>query len=130
VASITSSHSQTTIPDENSYVLSAKSEVLMSFLEFKASVEKETGCQIKIIRSDNGGEYTSSNFQCYLKAEGITSQTSTPYTLEQNRLLEQGNWMIVEKSDLCLRWQGCLMDSGQKLLSLLHTLEIYPLMLP
>lgn len=88
------------------YLLSAKSEVLPSFLEFKASVEKETGRQIKIIRSDNGGEYTSLDFQRYLTTEGITAQTSTPYTPEQNGLSEQGNRTIVEKIRPMLKAAG------------------------
>ena len=88
------------------YLLSAKSEVLTYFLQFKALVEKETGCQIKMIWSNNGGEYTSLDFQHYLTTEGITSQISTPYTLEQNGLSEQGNQMIVEKIRPMLRAAG------------------------
>lgn len=36
-----------------------KYEVFSKFKEFKAEVELETGLQIKILRSDNGGEYTA-----------------------------------------------------------------------
>ena len=34
-------------------------EVLSKFKEFKAQVENLSGNRIKILRSDNGGEYTS-----------------------------------------------------------------------
>ena len=33
-------------------------EVLQKFKEFKALVENEAGRRIKVLRSDNGGEYT------------------------------------------------------------------------
>jgi len=41
------------------YFLKTKDEVFSKFKEFKAEVELETGLQIKILRSDNGGEYTA-----------------------------------------------------------------------
>ena len=34
-------------------------------------VEKSLGQQVKILRTDNGGEYTSNEFETYLKKEGI-----------------------------------------------------------
>jgi hypothetical protein len=41
------------------YFLKTKSEVFKRFQEFKALVENQTGRKIKFLRSDNGGEYTS-----------------------------------------------------------------------
>ncbi len=77
------------------YFLKNKDCVLeaFNFKDFKTSVEKETGLQIKCLCSDNGGEYTSN----FLRSEGITHQTTTPYSPEQNGQLEHGNWSIVEK---------------------------------
>jgi hypothetical protein len=40
------------------YFLKAKNEVFGKFQEFKALVENLSGRKIKILRSDNGGEYT------------------------------------------------------------------------
>ena len=40
------------------YVLKHKSEVFSRFQEWKAQVEKSIGCSLKILHSDNGGEYT------------------------------------------------------------------------
>ena len=39
------------------YFLSTKSETFSKFKEFKAMVKKQSGHQIKILRSDRGGEY-------------------------------------------------------------------------
>ena len=40
-----------------------KSEVSDSFVNFRAQVEKEVGTPIKVLRTDNGGEYTSFEFE-------------------------------------------------------------------
>jgi hypothetical protein len=40
-----------------------KSEVLKRFQEFKALVENQTRRNIKVLRSYNGGEYTSTKFR-------------------------------------------------------------------
>jgi transposase InsO family protein len=44
------------------YFLKSKDEVLRKFMEFKALVENISKIKIKILRSDNGGEYTSKEF--------------------------------------------------------------------
>ena len=73
------------------YPLKAKSECFERFKEFKALVEKEVEAEIKVFRSDNGGEYTSNQFQAYLKAQGIVHQTSAPHTPQQNVVAERAN---------------------------------------
>jgi transposase InsO family protein len=44
------------------YFLKTKDGVLARFQEFRAQVENLTGRKIKVLRSDNGGEYTSRDF--------------------------------------------------------------------
>jgi len=39
-----------------------KEEVLELFVKWKRNMEKRTGGKIKVLRSDNGGEYTSDLF--------------------------------------------------------------------
>ena len=51
----------------------------------KSCVENQLGKKIKILRTDNGGEYTSNEFAQYLKNEGIDRHEYTiPKTPEQN----------------------------------------------
>ena len=45
------------------YFLKEKSEVFETFKNFKALVEKQSGYEIKALRSDRGGEYTSNIFK-------------------------------------------------------------------
>ena len=48
------------------FVLKHKDEVFACFKQWKAQVERSTGRQVKTLRSDNGGEYTSKEFALYL----------------------------------------------------------------
>ena len=77
------------------YVLKHKDEVSGKFLEWKALVEKFSGRKVKILRTDNGGEYTSMELENYLKKEGITHQLTVPKTPEQNRVAERMNWTLI-----------------------------------
>ena len=52
-------------------------------------VENGTGCKLKVLRSDNGGEYTSSQFQDYLKSEGVKHERTIPKTPQQNSVAER-----------------------------------------
>jgi hypothetical protein len=47
------------------YPLKAKSECFERFKEFKALAKKEVDSYIKVLRIDNGGEYTSNQFEAY-----------------------------------------------------------------
>jgi transposase InsO family protein len=53
------------------YFLKAKDEVFNKFQEFKALVENLSGRKIKILRSDNGGEYTSNEFKDFCREAGM-----------------------------------------------------------
>ena len=53
------------------YFLKTKDEVFDRFREFTALVENLTGKKIKVLRSDNGGEYTDKEFTDFCAREGI-----------------------------------------------------------
>ena len=59
-------------------------------------VEKQTRKSVKILRSDNGGEYLSKEFDEYLTSEGILHQTSVPGSPQQNGLAERFNRTLME----------------------------------
>jgi hypothetical protein len=62
------------------YLLRIKSDVFEYFKEFRTMVEKKTGKSIKILRSDQGGEYKSGDFIKYCKDHGIVQQFIVPHT--------------------------------------------------
>ena len=68
-----------------------KHEGFQKFVEWKSLVEKSSGYQVKKLRTDNGGEYTSTEFENYLKKEGIEHQCTIPKTPEQNGVAERMN---------------------------------------
>ena len=51
--------------------MKSKDEVFSKFKEFKALIENPSIRKIKILRSDNGGEYTSKEFMNFYKDVGI-----------------------------------------------------------
>ena len=67
------------------YLLKAKSEVFERLWEFKTLV----------LRTDNGGEYTSNEFMEYCSAEGIKKEHTVPHTPHQNGVAEQKNKTMV-----------------------------------
>ena len=45
--------------------------VFQNFKKWKFSVENETGKRLKCLKSDNGGEYYSHEFEYYFSTNGI-----------------------------------------------------------
>jgi len=65
-------------------LLKKKSEVENAIQQFVAHVKNQKGKEVKIIRSDNGGEYLSNELKLWLLEHGIHHERSTPYTPQQN----------------------------------------------
>ncbi|XP_052126145.1 uncharacterized protein LOC113209233 [Frankliniella occidentalis] len=87
-------------------MLKSKDEVLEKFIDFKNMVENFTEKNVKILRSDNGGEYCSNEFKDYLRREGIIRQFSCPETPEQNGVAERANRILMEKVRALLKMAG------------------------
>ena len=66
------------------------------FQEWKIMVENLYDRKVKIQRTDNGGEYTSKNFEAFLKKEGVIHQVTVPKPPQQNRTAEGMNRTLVE----------------------------------
>ena len=54
-------------------------------------MEKSLGQSVKILRTDNGGEFTSDEFEKYLKKEGIKHQLTIPKCPEQIGVAERSS---------------------------------------
>ena len=78
------------------YFLKSKDEVLGKFNEFKAFVENLSERKIKILRSDNGGEYISNEFVSFCRDAEIKREITTPYNPQQNGVVERKNRTIME----------------------------------
>ena len=84
-----------------------KFEVFTKFKIWRAEVEKEQGRSVKCLRSDNGGEYTSREFQDYCEECGIRRHFSVRGTPQQNGVAERMNRTLLEKAR-CMRLQAGL----------------------
>ena len=80
------------------FLLKHKSEVLTTFKHFKATVENQLSKQIKYLRTDCGGEYTSNAFTDFCSSHGITHQFSCPHTPQQNGIMERKHRHIIESA--------------------------------
>ncbi|CAI7847162.1 unnamed protein product, partial [Closterium sp. NIES-54] len=56
----------------------------------------ESGHKVKVIRTDNGGEFISANFEAVLKKKGIQHQLTVPYNPQQNGVAERFNQTLQE----------------------------------
>ncbi|WZZ88610.1 hypothetical protein YC2023_117189 [Brassica napus] len=77
-------------------LIQTKDRVLDAFRNFQTYVTNHYHAKIKILRSDNGGEYTSNAFKQHLSQYGILHQTSCPYTPQQNGVAERKNRHLME----------------------------------
>ena len=87
------------------YMLDNKNEALDAFKIFKAEVEKQCGKQIKIVRSDRGGEYygrytedgqAPGPFAKFLQEHGIVAQYTMPGSPDQNGVAERRNRTLLD----------------------------------
>ncbi|SGY20946.1 BQ5605_C016g08173 [Microbotryum silenes-dioicae] len=88
------------------YPIGHKSKVLPMFKDWLMEIKNETGRRVKMLRSDNGGEYVSTAFNGFCVARGICRELTIPYTPEQNGRAERLNRSIVEGT------LALLIDSG------------------
>ena len=78
------------------YLLKHKSDVLDIFKFVKATVETQLDSKIKVLRTDNGGEYTSHAFKHFYSTQGLIHQFSCPYTPQQNGVAARKHRHIIE----------------------------------
>ena len=76
-------------------MLQCKSDAFEAFKRFKNLVETEKGVKVKTLRSDRGGELTSEEFSKHCLEYGIKRQLTTPYSPQQNGLVERKNRTVM-----------------------------------
>ena len=78
------------------YIIKRKSDVFKCFCEWRSLVEKSFGRNVKCFWTDNGGEFTSDEFEGYLKDNGIKHELTIPKSPQQNGVAERMNRTLVE----------------------------------
>ncbi|GAA5915784.1 uncharacterized protein JCM6883_001929 [Sporobolomyces salmoneus] len=78
-----------TLPSKSS------SGVVEIWSSWKEMVERLTGQKVGQVRSDNGGEFISQEFEAALERDGIFHERTAPYTPEQNGQVERLNGSLL-----------------------------------
>jgi transposase InsO family protein len=86
--------------------LKHKDQALSIFKEIKVSIEVEHNRKLKVFRSDRGGEFKSNEFMDYCKKIRIKRKMTTPYTPQQNRVVERRNQTIVAMARSMMKSMG------------------------
>ncbi|KAH9659867.1 hypothetical protein KPL70_024018 [Citrus sinensis] len=80
------------------YILKTKDQALEKFKVWKSLVENQSGFKLKCLRTDNGLEFCSKEFEEYCQKHGIKRHKIVRFTLQQNGLAERMNRTLVDKT--------------------------------
>jgi transposase InsO family protein len=78
------------------FFLQEKSQTQETLKGFLRRAQNEFGLRIKKIRSDNATEFKNSQIEGFLKEEGIKHEFSSPYTPQQNGVVERKNRTLLD----------------------------------
>lgn len=84
------------------YLMKNKSDVAYIFKSLHVMIQTQFSTIIKVLRSDNGGEYVNEVFQGYFQEHGLIHETTCPYTPQQNGVAERKNMQLLEITIACL----------------------------
>jgi transposase InsO family protein len=73
------------------YFMKRKLEVLDCLKEFVTTIKKQSDYNIRTLRSDQSGQYTSNYFKAFCKQQGIRHQTTPSYTPHLNGMAKRKN---------------------------------------
>jgi transposase InsO family protein len=78
------------------FFLQEKSQTQETLKRFLRRAQNEFGLRIKKIRSDNGTEFKNSQIEGFLEEEGIKHEFSSPYTPQQNGVVDRKNRTLLD----------------------------------
>ena len=78
------------------FFLNDKCQVQEKVKLFVRRAQKEFGLSIKKVRSDNGTDFKNTLIEEFLDKEGIKHEFSTPYTPQQNGVVERKNYTLID----------------------------------
>jgi hypothetical protein len=78
------------------FFLQEKSQTQETLKRFLRRAQNEFGLRIKKIRSGNETEFKNSQIEGFLKEEGIKHEFSSPYTRQQNGVVERKNRTLLD----------------------------------
>ena len=85
--------------------LAHKSDVPAAVKDTVKYLSRQSGCKLKAVRTDNGGEYVNHELAQFFQDHGIQHQTTIPYNPEQNGKAERLNRTLLENVVGCASQQ-------------------------
>lgn len=78
------------------FMIKTKDEAFSAFKNFRILVENEACEKIKVFRTDRGGEFLSNQFTTYYDETGLNCHFTSPYSPQQNGVVEKRNRTVIE----------------------------------
>ena len=88
------------------FLLKNKSDSFNTFVNWKTLIENQTGKKIKMLRTDNGLEFCSDEFNRYCQDVGIRRHNTVIKTPQQNGIAERMNRTLIERVRCMLNAAG------------------------
>ncbi|KAL2251361.1 UNVERIFIED_CONTAM: Retrovirus-related Pol polyprotein from transposon TNT 1-94 [Sesamum indicum] len=79
------------------FLMKHKSEVFEKFEKWRVLVENQTGKMLKSLRTDNGLEFCNQSFSEMCDKHDIKKHKTSPYTPQQNGVVERMNRTLLDK---------------------------------
>jgi hypothetical protein len=87
-------------------VIGSKGEAADAIRGAQATAEVECGRKLRVLRINNGGEFTVAEFMSYCADEGVQRHYSASYSPQQNDIVEWRNQMVVGMAQALLKQRG------------------------
>lgn len=86
-------------------LLAAKSDAAAAIKKSQAAAEVESGRKLHILRTDNGGKFTSVEFARHCEDHDVQWHFSTPHKSQQNGVVEKHNQSILATARTLLKYR-------------------------
>jgi hypothetical protein len=107
-------------------VLGSKGEAADAIRHAQAAAEAECGRKLRMLRTDNGDEFTTAEFASYCADEGVQRHYA-PYSPQQNGVIEQRNQTVVGMARAHLKQRGMsAVFWGEKVVTAVYILNRSP----
>lgn len=86
------------------YFLKQKSEVYRCVRKFVEFAERQIAENVKHLRLENGGDYSSDELDTSFKQWGIVSEDTEPYTAQQNGVADRSASVLMDKATSMMKY--------------------------
>jgi transposase InsO family protein len=95
-------------------VLGSKGEAVNIIRRAQAAAEVECGRKLRVLRTDNGSEFTMFEFVLYCVDEGVQRHYSALYSSQQNDVVEWCNQTVMGMIGPSSNRGECLLSFGKR----------------